>query len=39
LRNSEHAQVEVRELAQGMLQLVKNLPGNPFEDTIKAFDL
>jgi thymidylate synthase (FAD) len=39
LRDSEHAQVEVRELAQGMLQLVKDLPGNPFEDTIKAFNL
>ena len=39
LRDSEHAQVEVRELAQGMLQLVKGIAGNPFEDTIKAFDL
>lgn len=39
LRNSEHAQLEVRELAQEMLQLVKNIPGNPFEHTIKAFKL
>jgi thymidylate synthase ThyX len=39
LRNSEHAQVEVRELAQEMLDLVKNLDGNPFEHTIKAFKL
>jgi thymidylate synthase (FAD) len=39
LRNSEHAQKEVRELAQQMLQLVKDIPGNPFEKTIKAFDL
>lgn len=39
LRNSEHAQVEVRELAQGMLELVKNIEGNPFEHTIKAFKL
>ena len=39
LRNSEHAQKEVRELAQQMLQLVKNIPGNPFEKTIKAFGL
>lgn len=39
LRNSEHAQVEVRELAQQMLQIVKDLPGNPFEKTIKAFGL
>ena len=39
LRNSEHAQVEVRELAQEMLDLVKNIEGNPFEHTIGAFGL
>ncbi len=39
LRNSEHAQVEVRELAQQMLDLVKNIEGNPFKKTIKAFKL
>jgi thymidylate synthase (FAD) len=39
LRNSEHAQIEVRELAQEMLQIVKDIPGNPFEKTIKAFKL
>lgn len=39
LRNSEHAQLEVRQLAQIMLDLVKNIEGNPFELTIKAFDL
>lgn len=39
LRNSEHAQVEVRELAQQMLDLVKNIEGNPFEHTINAFKL
>lgn len=39
LRNSEHAQKEVRELAQQMLQLVKEIPGDPFEKTIKAFNL
>lgn len=39
LRNSEHAQLEVRELAQQMLDLVKNIDGNPFEHTIKAFGL
>lgn len=37
LRNSEHSQVEVRELAQQMLELVKNIDGNPFEYTLKAF--
>jgi thymidylate synthase (FAD) len=39
LRNSEHAQVEVRELAQQMLELVKNIEGNPFKYTIEAFKL
>jgi thymidylate synthase (FAD) len=39
LRNSEHAQVEVRQLAQDMLDLVKNIEGNPFEHTINAFEL
>jgi flavin-dependent thymidylate synthase len=39
LRNSEHAQLEVRELSQMMLDLVKNIEGNPFELTIKAFEL
>lgn len=39
LRNSEHAQVEVRELAQQMLDLVKNIKGNPFKHTIEAFNL
>ena len=39
LRDSEHAQKEVREVAQKMLQLVKDIKGNPFEHTIKAFNL
>jgi thymidylate synthase (FAD) len=39
LRNSESAQVEVRELAQQMLDLVKNIEGNPFKETIEAFEL
>jgi flavin-dependent thymidylate synthase len=39
LRNSEHAQKEVQKLAQDMLDLVKNIEGNPFEKTIKAFGL
>ena len=36
LRNSEHAQVEIREIAQQMLDLVKSIEGNPFEQTIKS---
>jgi len=39
LRNSEHAQVEVRELAQEMLNLVKGIEGNPFKHTLEAFGL
>jgi thymidylate synthase ThyX len=39
LRNSEHAQLEVRMVAQEMLQQVKQIEGNPFEHTIKAFGL
>ena len=39
LRDSEHAQKEVRELAQQMLHRVKQIEGNPFELTIKAFKL
>lgn len=39
LRNSEHAQVEVRQLAQDMLDLVKQIEGNPFKETIEAFEL
>jgi flavin-dependent thymidylate synthase len=39
LRNSEHSQKEVRELAQMMLTLVKGIEGNPFKHTLKAFNL
>ena len=39
LRNSEHAQLEVRELAEEMLKLVKNIKDNPFKETLKAFKL
>ena len=37
LRYDEHAQKEVRELAGEMLRLVKELDGNPFEHTLKAY--
>lgn len=39
LRNDEHAQKEIREIAQQMLDLVKGIGGNPYEHTIKAFNL
>jgi len=37
LRNSEHAQKEVRELAAEMLKLVGSIDNNPFEHTLTAF--
>lgn len=37
LRNDEHAQLEIREIAQQMLTLVQEIPGNPFEESLKAF--
>lgn len=39
LRIKPDAKQETRELAQMMLDLVKNIEGNPFELTLKAFDL
>ena len=36
LRNSEHAQVEIREIAQQMLNLIQNIEGNPFQHTLKS---
>ena len=39
LRNSPDAQKEVRQLAEEMLNQVKNIEGNPFSKTIKAFEL
>lgn len=38
LRLSEHAQVEIRDIAQQMLKLVQNIEGNPFEHTLKAWN-
>jgi flavin-dependent thymidylate synthase len=39
LRNSEDAQLEIREIAQEMLSLVKHIEGKPFEYTLKAFNI
>lgn len=39
LRNSDHAQKEIREIAKEMLSLVKNINGNPFRYTLEAFNL
>ena len=36
LRASEHAQVEIREIAQQMVTLVKGIDGNPFKHTLEA---
>jgi thymidylate synthase (FAD) len=39
LRNKDNAQLEIREIAQQMLELVKNIPDKPFKYTIEAFGL
>ena len=39
LRNHADAQKEIREVAAEMLRLVKEIEGNPFEHTLKAFNL
>ena len=39
LRNKPDAQKEIREIAAEMLNLVKNIEGNPFKYTIEAFEL
>jgi len=37
LRNKPDAQKEIRDIAETMLDLVKNIEGNPFKYTIEAF--
>jgi thymidylate synthase (FAD) len=37
LRNSEHAQVEIREVAAEMLSLVEAIPDSPFRHTLAAW--
>jgi thymidylate synthase (FAD) len=39
LRNSDDAQVEIRDIATTMLTAVKTIPNNPFEHTLAAFNL
>jgi thymidylate synthase (FAD) len=39
LRNSDSAQLEIREIAAKMLECVKNIEGNPFKHTLEAWDL
>ncbi|NDC96504.1 FAD-dependent thymidylate synthase [bacterium] len=39
LRNKPNAQLEIQEIAQKMLELVKNIENNPFKYTIEAFGL
>lgn len=38
LRDSEHAQKEVREVARQMLELVKSIEGEPFKHTLEAWE-
>ena len=39
LRNSEHAQLEIREIAQQMWDLVENIEGQPFKHTLEAINV
>ena len=39
LRDSEHAQVEIREIAQEMWNLVENIDGQPFKHTLEAISV
>ena len=39
LRNSEHAQIEIRDIAREMLELVKTIDGNPFKHTLEAWGI
>ncbi len=39
LRRSPHAQQEIYQIANSMLQCVRDIPGNPFEFSLKAFNL
>jgi thymidylate synthase (FAD) len=38
LRRSKHSQLEIRELADQMINLVKNIEGNPFKETIRVWE-
>jgi flavin-dependent thymidylate synthase len=37
LRNSEHAQKEIQEIAQQMLNLIESIPNSPFKYTLEAW--
>lgn len=37
LRNSDKAQLEIKDIAQQMISLVAGIPGNPFESTLQAW--
>ena len=39
LRNAPDAQLEIREIAESMLNEVMHIEGNPFKETISAFNL
>lgn len=38
LRNSEHAQLEIKTIAQQMWKAVEQLPGNPFKATLEVIE-
>lgn len=38
LRRCDHAQLEIRQIADQMLTIIKELPGNPFKHTLDAWE-
>lgn len=38
-RMDDHAQLEIQEIAEDMLELVRNIEGQPFKHTLNAWDL
>ena len=38
-RMDDHAQLEIQQIASQMLELVKNIEGEPFKHTLKAWNL
>ena len=38
LRWNEHAQIEIQQIAKQMFELVSNIDGNPFEETLKQIN-
>ncbi len=38
LRKSEHAQLEIRDIAKEMVDIITDIAGQPFKETLQAFE-